>query len=76
MNDRYPRTADVNSYAELADVLAPVARLSPPDEASFTFVGYASTSSGTFTLRARAKDAQRTLLEVTPDSIRPVRDPG
>ena len=67
----YPRTAQINSFADLRGILSPYIRLPREADVSFTFVSYVSAKPDTFVLTARAMDRERTTITVTPATIRP-----
>jgi|GEM_PF-4822597 len=73
---RYPGSVSITSFADLRRILSPYMRVPAAGEMHFTFESYSSEAANTFVLRVRARDSERTLLEVTPTAIRPVRDPG
>jgi general secretion pathway protein G len=66
---RYPETAMITSYAELAALLAVYGGMPQASEAAWTFDSYTSAAVDTFVLVGIANDRQRTNIHVTPTSI-------
>jgi len=65
----FPNSSIITSYEDLRLVVAPFIGMPPREEDSkFTFISY-SADDTSFTLIARAKDAERTRLTLTNDHI-------
>ena len=68
---RYPEASMITSHADLVSVCAPYGSVAAAADAAFTFVSYASATSDTFVMQAKAKDRTRTVLTLTPTTIVP-----
>ncbi len=65
----YPGAADISSHQRLIDVLSPYVRLPERTDCAFTYVSYARAREDTFVLWVKARDADRTVISVTPAGL-------
>ncbi len=66
---RYPEASMITSHADLISICAAYGAVPSVADANWTFVSYASAVSDTFILQVKAKDRNRTVLNLTPTTV-------